>query len=126
MAIEAAQHAMNAMKISHDSETKKLMREKSVFFLDEAQRIKHVSEWTPRPKVDVTRGPKLVEPKSDRKLSTSEQILLLKASQLNGFKFPPWTNAPQDSDFQLLDGQERFTCVRLSIRVSRESRLMNE
>jgi calpain-7 len=51
----------------------------------------------------------LVEPKSDRKLPTSEQILLLRASQLNGFKFPPWTNAPQDSDFRLSNGQERFT-----------------
>lgn len=111
MAIEAAQHAMNAMRISHDSETKKSMRKKCDFFLDEAQRIKSVSEWIPRPKIDVPKGPKLVEPKSDRKLPTSEQILLLKASQLNGFKFPPWTNAPQTSDFQLSDGQEQFTCV---------------
>lgn len=116
MAIEAAQHAMNAMRISHDSGTKNLMREKSVFFLDEAQRIKSVSEWIPRPKIDVPKSPRLVEPKSDRKLSTSEQILLLKASQLNGFKFPPWTSAPQTLDFQLSGGQEPFTCVQPSRR----------
>lgn len=115
MAIEAAQTAMNAMRISQDSETKRSMRKKSEFFLDEAQRIKHVSEWVPRSEIDVTRVLKLVEPKSDRKLPTSEQILLLKASHLNGFKFPPWTGAPQNSDFQISDGQERFTCVQLSI-----------
>ena len=115
MAIEAAQHAMNAMRLSQDSETKRSMRKKCDFFLDEAQRIKAVSEWKPRSEIDITRVRKLVEPKSDRKLPTSEQILLLKASHLNGFKFPPWTGAPQNSDFQISDGQERFTCVQLSI-----------
>ncbi|KAH0369205.1 cysteine proteinase, partial [Aureobasidium melanogenum] len=109
MAIEAAQTAMNAMRISQDLETKRSMRKKSEFFLDEAQRIKHISEWVPRPEIDITRVRKLVEPKSDRKLPTSEQILLLKASHLNGFKFPPWTGAPQDSDFELSGGQEHFT-----------------
>lgn len=85
------------------------MRKMCDFFLDEAQRIKSISEWVPRPEIDVTNAPKLVEPKSNRKLATSEQILLLKASHLNGFKFPPWTNAPRESDFQLTDGQEQFT-----------------
>jgi calpain-7 len=109
MAIEAAQPAMNGLKLSKTPETQKFMRKKSEFFLDEAQRIKDVGEWKPLPKVNVEKVAVLVEPKSDRKLPTSEQILLLRASQLNGFKFPPWTNAPQDSDFRLSNGQERFT-----------------
>jgi len=110
MAIEAAQLAMSGMGLSTTPEVQRFMRKKSDFFLDEAQRIKAVSEWKPQLE---SNGHKissvLVEPKSDRKLPTSEQILLLKASQLNGFKFPPWTKAPQDSDFQLPDGQEHFT-----------------
>ena len=109
MAIDAAQLAMDGLKLSTTLETQKFMRKKSEFFLDEAQRIKSVSEWKPLPKFNVGKVAVLVEPRSDRKLPTSEQILLLKASQLNGFKFPPWTNAPQDSDFQLLNGEERYT-----------------
>jgi calpain-7 len=109
MAIEAAQHAMNGLKLSKTPETQKFMRKKSEFFLDEAQRIKDVGEWKPLPKVNVDKVAVLVEPKSDRTLPTSEKILLLRASQLNGFKFPPWTNAPQDLDFRLSNGQERFT-----------------
>jgi calpain-7 len=109
MAIKAAQLAMNGLKLSKTPETQKFMRKKSEYFLDEAQRIKSVSEWKPLPEVNVNKVTVLVEPKSDRKLPTSEQILLLRASQLNGFKFPPWTNPPQDSDFRLSSGQEPFT-----------------
>lgn len=108
MAIEAAQLAMGGMRLSTTPETQRFMRKKSDFFLDEAQRIKAVSEWKPQLESNAQKISVLVEPKSDRKLSTAEQILLLRASQLNGFKFPPWTKVPQDSDFQLSDGQEHF------------------
>ncbi|THY86670.1 cysteine proteinase [Aureobasidium pullulans] len=108
MAIKAAEHAMKAMRLSDSPETTKAMRNKSEFFLDEAQRIKSDPDWKPRIEIDVAKVAKLVEPKSSRPLPTSEQILLLKASQLNGFKFPPWTSFPKDNDFQLQVGQEPF------------------
>ncbi|CAC9887599.1 unnamed protein product [Aureobasidium pullulans] len=108
MAIKAAEHAMKAMRLSDSPETTKAMRNKSEFFLDEAQRIKSDPNWKPRIEIDVAKVAKLVEPKSSRPLPTSEQILLLKASQLNGFKFPPWTSFPKDNDFQLQVGQEPF------------------
>lgn len=109
MAIEAAQLAMGGMRLSTTPEIQRFMRKKSDYFLDEAQRIKSVSEWKPQLESNAQKISVLVEPKSDRKLPTSEQILLLKASQLNGFKFPPWIKAPQDSDFQLSADQEHFT-----------------
>jgi calpain-7 len=109
MAIEAAQLAMNGIKLSRSPETQTLMTKKSKYFLDEADRIKSASEWKSLSEVNVEKVTVLIEPKSDRKLPTSEQIILLRASQLNGFKFPPWTNAPQDSDFRLSSGQEPFT-----------------
>ncbi|THW00260.1 cysteine proteinase [Aureobasidium pullulans] len=108
MAIKAAEHAMKAMRLSDSPDTTKAMRNKSEFFLDEAQRIKSDPNWKPRIEIDVAKVAKLVEPKSSRPLPTSEQILLLKASQLNGFKFPPWTSFPKDNDFQLQVGQEPF------------------
>jgi calpain-7 len=109
MAIEAAQLAMNGLKLSRTPDTHYFMKKKSEYLLDEAHRIKTISEWKPLPEVNVEKVTVLIEPKSDRKLPTSEQIILLRASQLNGFKFPPWTNAPQDSDFRLLSDQEPFT-----------------
>lgn len=102
---------MRAMTLSNNPETTKLMKFKSEHFLNEAQRIKSSHHWNPskRPQVDATKLPKLPEPVSSRKLPTSEQILLLKASQLNGFKFPPWKDTPEDHHFELLPGQQLFT-----------------
>ncbi|KAK3115596.1 cysteine protease [Teratosphaeriaceae sp. CCFEE 6253] len=50
----------------------------------------------------------LKEPPSTRALPRSEQILLLKASYLNNFKFPPWTKSPDADEFELTDGAQAF------------------
>lgn len=50
----------------------------------------------------------LSEPRSTRQQSKAEQILVLKASQLNGFKFPPWTDAPRAEQFQFATGKDFF------------------
>lgn len=42
---------------------------------------------------------KLVEPVSTRQRSKKEEIILLKASLVNGFKCPPWDKPPTSSDF---------------------------
>ncbi|CAI6338442.1 unnamed protein product [Periconia digitata] len=42
---------------------------------------------------------KLVEPLSTRKRSKKEEIILLKASVVNGFKCPPWDRVPASSEF---------------------------
>ncbi|KAI5237754.1 cysteine proteinase [Aureobasidium subglaciale] len=107
-AIAAAELAMKAMRLSQDSETTKSLRNKSEYFISEAQRIKSIGEWRPRVRFDVAKVAKLVEPVSLRKLPTSEQILLLRASQLNGFKFPPWNSTPKDSDFQISASGDLF------------------
>lgn len=70
-----------------------------------------VNDWThPQERDDfspVARSP-LVPPKSTRVLSRKEQILLLRGSELNGCKFPPWERSPSDSDFDRSEGQELF------------------
>jgi hypothetical protein len=41
----------------------------------------------------------LRRPVSTRQLSKKEQIILLKASKINGFVFPPWKDPPVSSEF---------------------------
>lgn len=52
---------------------------------------------------------RLTEPVSTRKRSRKEDIILLKASVVNGFKCPPWDKNPGAADFVPQDGQELFT-----------------
>lgn len=51
---------------------------------------------------------RLVEPVSTRKRSRKEDIILLKASVVNGFKCPPWDKNPAPADFVLQKDQELF------------------
>jgi calpain-7 len=52
---------------------------------------------------------RLPEPVSSRKLPPKESIILLKASMVNGFKFPPWDKIPSTDEFALQTGVELFT-----------------
>jgi len=66
----------------------------------------------------------LSEPVSTRPLSKKEQIILLKASKINGFVCPPWKEPPDFSEFVLHDEADPFLYV-LSldfIRLSNGSR----
>ena len=56
---------------------------------------------------------KLTEPVSVRVLSQKEEILLLRASKLNGFAFPPWRAPPDSAEFALVDGAEAFMYAKL-------------
>ena len=51
---------------------------------------------------------RLTEPVSTRKRSKKEDIILLKASVVNGFKCPPWDKIPATTDFTPQDGQNLF------------------
>ena len=51
---------------------------------------------------------RLTEPVSTRKRSRKEDIILLKASVVNGFKCPPWDQSPAPTEFALQNGQELF------------------
>ncbi|KAF2198614.1 cysteine proteinase [Delitschia confertaspora ATCC 74209] len=50
---------------------------------------------------------RLREPQCTRKLTTKEQILILKSSRLNGFKFPPWST-PTQAEFEFDDKHTAF------------------
>jgi calpain-7 len=52
---------------------------------------------------------RLAEPVSTRKRSNKEEIILLKASLVNGFKCPPWDKNPSAAEFVAQKGAELFT-----------------
>jgi len=52
---------------------------------------------------------RLVEPRSTRKRSKKEDIILLKASVVNGFKCPPWDKPPSSDEFLANEGIELFS-----------------
>ena len=52
---------------------------------------------------------RLREPVSTRKLPARESIILLKASTVNGFKFPPWDKNPSADEFVPRDGVDHYT-----------------
>lgn len=54
---------------------------------------------------------RLREPISSRKLPPKESIILLKASIVNGFKFPPWDRAPSVDEFVSQEGVAPYTYI---------------
>ncbi|KAF2827642.1 cysteine proteinase [Ophiobolus disseminans] len=52
---------------------------------------------------------RLAEPVSTRKRSKREDIILLKASMVNGYKCPPWEKTPSPTEFVPQQGAEHFT-----------------
>jgi calpain-7 len=119
VAIKAAETSMRALKLAQDPVEKSQLSARLKHLLGEAEQIKRSTDWrkaigsgapnfhaaTPLP------SRLLKEPQSTRQLPNHEQILLLKAGFLNGFKFPPWTGPPASSEFELQDGEELFMYV---------------
>lgn len=133
VAIAAAEKAMQALKISKDGVERDRCSIKSERFLDEAERIKRSEDWRTAIETTPVTGSngersanapasrELREPQSSRQPSKQEQILLLKASYLNGSKFPPWTTVPDQKEFELKDGEALFLYVA-SISIIHPSR----
>ena len=118
-AIKAAERSMQALKLSTDANEKTKLSQKVKSLLDEAETIKQNDDWKTalekmsKDRASTTKARELKQPESKRKLSTREQILLLNASFLHGFKFPPWTSPPEASEFELQDGEQLFLYVSL-------------
>lgn len=129
IALSAAELSMKALRLAKDLTTRKSLSAQVQSLLGEAERIKYSDDWTPPAisitapegdeieEIDVSKLKKLKEPISSRTLTKAEEILLLKASKLNGFKFPPWKNAPKDSDFELKADEAPFLYVANSIHM---------
>ncbi|KAF2444119.1 cysteine proteinase [Karstenula rhodostoma CBS 690.94] len=81
---------------------------------DQRSRIREITQQELRPtgsRTLVSHVRKLREPISSRKRTTKEEIILLKASLVNGMKCPPWDKNPSADEFAA-DGFGFFTQPR--------------
>lgn len=106
---------MQALRITDNPDQKKYLDSKCKDLVKRAEVIKRSTGQTPdetpsnSPKPEIRSRPrKLKEPTSNRELPKSEQILLWKGSDLNGFKFPPWGGPPAPSEFELKEQDGPF------------------
>ena len=117
-AMDAAEAAMQAMKLTNDNNKKRELKLKSHELLHKAELIQSArmlplqtktTSGTKNIEVQRTKAEELKQPMPTRILSTREQIILLQGSKLNGCVFPPWKTPPDASEFVLEDGSELFT-----------------
>ena len=119
-AINAADTSMRALKLADNPIDRSQLSRRVAQLLQEAEQIKTNSDWRPAgqdaPALDDAGGRaafiaarEFKEPTSSRVLPRSEQILVLRASILNGAKYPPWTKEPTPDDFALKDGDDLYS-----------------
>ena len=118
-AMNAAEAAMQAMKLTDDNNKKRELMSKTHELLQKAELIKsarvlplqmnYISGTKKNIETHRTKVEELKQPVPTRILSTREQIILLQGSKLNGSIFPPWKTPPDVSEFVLEDGSELFT-----------------
>lgn len=125
IAIKAAETSMQALKLAGDQDEKARLSTRFTQLLNDAERIKVSKDWRREIGTSVAATPSvqpennnptstassvrlLKPPESSRQLPKREQILLLKAGYLNGFKFPPWTNPPAPDEFELREGEQMY------------------
>lgn len=123
IAIKSAEAAMKGLKLAKDANEKARQSTRVQQLLAEAERIKHSPDWRrtiaalsrshPSPSQRISAAPRKVsvgfrEPQHLRQPPRSEEILLLKAGYLNGFKFPPWSAPPTSDEFTLKEGEGPF------------------
>lgn len=118
LAIRAAETSMRALSLVKDPNEKVKYSTRAQQLMRQAEQIKHSGEWRnsapsipAQPSLAKDKVRLLKEPVNSRKLPTKERILLLKASYLNGVRFPPWDGPPSDSEFVWKPGEALFTYV---------------
>jgi len=102
---------MKITKLASSDTERTRFRGKFKQLLSKAEDIKQAAQWTPSVSKDVL----LKAPLSRRQISRREEVILLEGSKLHGFKFPPWTNNPDNSLFDNPDETSFYTYIFLII-----------
>lgn len=87
---------MKALRLATVQKDKQSLDAKCKEWLNRAERIKEATDWQSAARGQARASRSLV---STRKLTTREEIILLEGAKLHGFIFPPWTRAPDPSEF---------------------------
>jgi calpain-7 len=104
--LQVDEGVMNGLSIAQPLKAKPKIAQRSASPPMYIQRDEQLQE---SPVASQPRVRKLAAPVSTRKMTKKEQILLLRASVVNGFKCPPWDEDPASSEFALREGAYMFT-----------------
>jgi hypothetical protein len=86
---------MKAVRLASSEQERTRLCSKCKQLLVRAEAIKKCDTWSPV----MTTKAHLIGPSSKRSISTTEKIILLEGSKLQGFVFPPWHADPDESTF---------------------------
>ncbi|RAL00535.1 calpain-like protease PalBory [Aspergillus ibericus CBS 121593] len=103
-AIDAVEYYMKALSLVTDSKERQPLDAKCKEWFARAENIKNNNDWQAVVRIHEKSGLVGRIPKSTRKFTTREEIILLESAKLNGFIFPPWTSVPAPEDFELDEG----------------------
>ncbi|OOF90037.1 hypothetical protein ASPCADRAFT_157568 [Aspergillus carbonarius ITEM 5010] len=95
---------MKALSLVTDSKERQPLDAKCREWFKRAEEIKGNKDWQAVVRMHEKSGIASRFPKSTRKLTTREEIILLESAKLNGFIFPPWKGVPAPEDFELGEG----------------------
>lgn len=111
--IKVAELYMQALRLAPNGTAKARLNSKCKQMLRQAEGLKeerisseHAVDGVAAPPPPSSHA--LKQPRSKRKLTTREEIIILEGSRLNGFTFPPWKDDPNPDEFSLKEGQEPF------------------
>ncbi len=103
---------MKAIKLASNKLERERLKKKCMKVLAKAEDIKILKTW-PSPEEDSGETKKvdqeLKAPLSTRLLSASEELILLRGSQLNGANFPPWQSNPKPEVFESNGVEDLYT-----------------
>ncbi|RAK91706.1 calpain-like protease PalBory [Aspergillus costaricaensis CBS 115574] len=119
-AIDAAENYMKALSLTTESKDRQALDAKCKEWLTRAEKIKQNKDWQAVVQIQEKSGLTARFPKSTRKLTTREEIVLLESAKLNGFIFPPWKNAPGPEDFE--KGVEGIFTDKPDLHLSKQQR----
>lgn len=114
--IASAELLMKALRLSKNKDDRLRLNRKCQSMLDRAEKIKSAlnngtsSAGNKSGAGIAPQGKKLTTtPRSIQVLSTKEKVILLESSRVNGFIFPPWDSKPEAVEFDLKEGERKYT-----------------
>ncbi|KAI9790445.1 MAG: cysteine protease [Peltula sp. TS41687] len=112
--IASAELLMKALRLATSKDDRVRLNRKCKSMLDQAERIKQARKDSTADRA-CERGHALPNKKSaitpglDPALSTKEKRILLESSRVNSFTFPPWESRPNAAEFELGEGEGKYT-----------------
>lgn len=107
---------MKALRLATNKDDRSRMNRKCQSMLDQAESIKlarkkstSVAKDGSERDIAPQRKKLVTTPRLNQALSTKEKVILLEGSRLNNLIFPPWDSDPELLEFELKEGEGKYT-----------------